>query len=318
MTALFFTAIMTSTLLKNQVVLAGENRSLHSLDDFFFLEDDEITFEPSTSFHPSSSPTSFPSIFPTLSPSEFLSSAPSVEASNSPSILPSSVPTQVPTHIHSSSPSYSLQEFIFFLDLEFDEFRDRKLDKYSKQVFEDTLEALVSNSLKKLPDYDFSVDVRVNSYTLLVEKNNSVRRRSSLHQLRRAQQLNAGLRILVDLYVSLRSEETLDPNILSMNIKSSLDSRDKREEFIFNLQQSDTTFYPINALTMFKINDEEVRILSYESRRSVMYLSLGLSFCVALISCGAYISFRLHQRFLSDDKSPGQYLVPACEKNNLE
>lgn len=301
LSSVLYLAIIAFSLRKTEVILVladGEedtirSSSVHYLDDFFF---DKVTFGPSTSFQPSSSPSTSPSIHPTSSPSQHPSDVPTVLASNNPSTQPSYSPSQRPSVIPSSFPSYSLQEFDFSIMIEFDEFRERQLDDQSKHVFESTMKTLVSNSVQKLLNEDFFISVDVIGYELLESNHHSNNRHLSSSLLRRRiQHLNVGIRILVDLYVSLRSEKTLRYNILNKNIKSTLDTIDKREEFIFNLQQSDTNFYPINVMTVFKINNEEVKFLSYRGHQNVL-VGLGVSIVGVLVCCAGYISFRTYRR----------------------
>ncbi len=229
----------------------------YEMDDFFY---DDITNKPSLSPQPSPVPSAYPSSFP------------------------SGVP--------SSKPSYSLQQFTLFVDMTFDEFRGNDLGEKSMRVFESTLTTLVSNALKALEDA-FSVETYFKSYDLLYE-DGAVRRRLSISppQVRRMQQLDVGLRILADVYVSVRSSETYSSKILIANIKPSFDELKEREDFIVTLQRMDSTFSPINEITSFKLNDDEVYFYS-ASRQQLGLSTIGLSAAIisvgALFCCASYL-----------------------------
>ncbi len=209
----------------------------------------------------------------TPAPTRFSSSRPSI--SQHPTPAPSYSPSELPTSHPSNKPSYTIQQFQYSFEIEFDELQDA-LDERSEKVLENETNKLMKKHLDQNVD-DFHVDAQV-IRTKIISKQDQVMQ---------------GLTVMMNMDISVRSETSFTDIILIGRMKSALDENDERESFILNLQYSDDNFAPVNSITKFTINDEEIELANEDKRGgfSLMQVAIGIAigiiiaFLIALFVC---------------------------------
>ena len=252
--------------------------------------------KPST--QPSQSPTK--TMRPTITTSTIPSSHPTPTVSMHPTSSPSIKPTSMPSPTPSYSPSYQLQSFQIYVSMDFDNLQE--FDGKAKRTFEETTDRFIKTILDDYYGDDFKVIVSIQGFQS-VEPGSNQRAlkgktrsststkhdeelRHSKSSERNMQQMNTSLRIFIEAYVDVRSSTTYTTNVLIDEIKAALDEDSERYDFILSLQLTDTTstFYQIDFMKKFTINNEEILIITNDDPNALQYLSYGAGIGVGALA----------------------------------
>ena len=252
----------------------------------------EITINPSSA--PSQQPTI--TMQPTPLKSEEPSSQPSEVLSSNPSTYPSQSPSNHPSVSPSISPSFSLQSFEIYISMDFDEIQE--FGGEAKDIFQHTTDEFIKTILdEKHEGVDFTITTSIVGFEMIVPNgidsgDTGYRIRRSLNQFksimrRKIQSSESTLRIFIIANIHVRSGTLFTSDTLISDIIKALDEQSERETFILALQLADTTntFSPINAMSKFKINNEEiVMIVKKDNTNAWTYIGVGAGIGVSVLA----------------------------------
>ena len=165
------------------------------------------------------------------------------------------------------------------------------------KIFEKETDEVIGLALDNL-DSNFNVVTSIKDLVVLIPEPSERRKLSYFSQLqlrlsRNMQETTTGLRVILDVYLDVRSGTTFSSATLINSIKSSLDTVDKREAFIVSLQLADSTFAPINFMTKFTINDEEIPVIE---KSSIPWIYVGIAVGAAALILSIVAVFIIRRR----------------------
>jgi len=165
------------------------------------------------------------------------------------------------------------------------------------KIFEKETDEVIGLALDNL-DSNFNVVTSIKDLVVLIPEPSERRKLSYFSQLqlrlsRNMQETTTGLRVILDVYLDVRSGTTFSSAILIDSIKSSLDTVDEREAFIVSLQLADSTFAPINSMTKFTINDEEIPVIE---KSSIPWIYVGIAVGAAALILSIVAVFIIRRR----------------------
>ena len=165
------------------------------------------------------------------------------------------------------------------------------------KIFEKETDEVIGRALDNL-DSNFNVVTSIKDLVVLIPEPSERRKLSYFSQLqlrlsRNMQETTTGLRVILDVYLDVRSGTTFSSAILIDSIKSSLDTVDEREAFIVSLQLADSTFAPINSMTKFTINDEEIPVIE---KSSIPWIYVGIAVGAAALILSIVAVFIIRRR----------------------
>jgi len=199
-----------------------------------------------------------------------------------PSNRPTTTPTLSPSALPSFAPSYPEQELLFFIQFRFDALSD--LDDKPQRVLEKETASVVEKALEiKYPNIDFEV-------LAVVKGSVAIGTIVAPTRTRKLQTSSTGLEVLIELYVTMRSETTFTLETMRVQIGTAFDATNERTSFIVGLQQKDTAFNRVNAVVVI-INDEEV-VLIEQGTSAWIYIGVGIGAAVAAIASFFFIGYR--------------------------
>lgn len=166
----------------------------------------------------------------------------------------------------------------------------------AKKIFEQELDDLIKSVLDEETGDDFNVVSSVEDEQI-IPKGDGARRRLNL---RLVQETGQGLRVFIDVFLDVRSARTYEKSFFIETISTALDSEAEREAFILTLQLSDSTFAPINVMSKFTINDEEIPVIQKPSATPWVYIGPIVGVCAMTLSVVAFFLVRRRRR---DDPS---------------
>lgn len=150
--------------------------------------------------------------------------------------------------------------------MEFDELQN--FEGKAKKIFEQEVDTMIKLVLDRNGD-SFRVASSIERTEIVVpeiETDGGEIRSLSLENYgigfnRKLQVSSTGLRVILRVFVDVRSGNTFDKEKLISFIKTALDEQSEREAFIIALQLSDSTFAPINVMSKFTIDEEEIPLV---------------------------------------------------------
>lgn len=178
-----------------------------------------------------------------------------------------------------------MQSFEFYITMEFDTLQS--FEGKAKKIFEQAVDLMIKEVLDRSGD-SFLVASNIERTEIVYpevegDENSSGggdnrRSLSSLASLpssssssfqygiftnhtRTTQASSTGLRVILRVFIDVRSGTTFQKEMLISDIKTAVDEQSEREAFIFSLQIADSTFAPINTMNKFSIDDEEIPLL---------------------------------------------------------
>lgn len=177
----------------------------------------------------------------------------------------------------------------------------------AKKTFEQTTDNLIKTILDdKHGGEEFNVISSINGFETIVPGSDGVsvtgnsdsgRARYIMRRLfgyketnlsnRNLQLSGNGLRVFIDAFIDVRSGTTFTTNTLIEDVIEALDEQSEREAFILSLQVADSTgtFSPINTMSKFKINNEEIYVIVKEDKPSALtYIGAGAGIAVCALS----------------------------------
>lgn len=165
------------------------------------------------------------------------------------------------------------------------------------KIFEKETDEVIGLALDNL-DSNFNVVTSIKDLVVLIPEPSERRKLSYFSQLqlrlsRNMQETTTGLRVILDVYLDVRSGTTFSSATLINSIKSSLDTVDKREAFIVSLQLADSSFAPINSMTKFTINDEEIPVIE---KSSIPWIYVGIAVGAAALILSIVAVFIIRRR----------------------
>ena len=188
-----------------------------------------------------------------------------------------------------------MQEFKFFISMDFDDLK--VFTGRATKIFEKETDEVIGLALDNL-DSNFNVVTSIKDLVVLIPEPSERRKllnlsQRQLHLSRNMQETTTGLRVILDVYLDVRSGTTFSSATLINSIKSSLDTVDKREAFIVSLQLADSTFAPINSMTKFTINDEEIPVIE---KSSIPWIYVGIAVGAAALILSIVAVFIIRRR----------------------
>lgn len=182
-------------------------------------------------------------------------------------------------------PTFSLQEFNYFLVLQFDdleEFSERAaidLENLTAKTVKDSLEEVNEDEFVVLASYQYQEPFDYST----VQRSRTLAGRSRRLQIGRS----VGMLLLVDV----RSGETYGQEKIEDDIRIAFDQPDERTDFFNTLQNSNPEeFRRINSMQII-INDEIV-VLKRAGRSSWIYIGSGIGGATLVISLFLFFSYR--------------------------
>jgi hypothetical protein len=226
------------------------------------------------SLYPTVVPTPTPtnSVHPSIVSSSLPSSKPSSFPFAAPSNSPSYAPTKLPSPTPSASPSYSLQNIELFIIMDFDNIKEFNDDE-TKQSFEKVTDIVLKEILENhFVQTSFLVSTKIIEFPPVDTE--------ELRQTLQSYDDNI-LRVSMSVQIEVRYETKLRAFDLIKVIIDAFDSHEEQRVFIILLQEVNSkVFGPINFMTKFKINDEELIITRINSS-ALTYIGVGVGIGVA-------------------------------------
>lgn len=228
----------------------------------------EDSLDPTIFPTPTPTKSHHPSIAPSPVPSSLPSSFPFVAPSSSPSFGPTKIPSPSP----SASPSYSLQIIELFIIMDFDNIKEFN-DEKTKQTFEDITDIFLKQTLNSYYlQTDFLVSTKITGFPQV----------DTEHLAKTVQSYDDNiLRVSMFVQIEVRYETKLRAFDLIKVIIDAFDSHEERRVFIILLQEVNSeVFGPINFMTKFKINDEEL-IITRINASALTYVGVWVGIGIA-------------------------------------